>query len=160
MIWLSQYDCRADDIDIKDAADLTKKIAADDIGSGKLAQRIKWVVGDDGVGVDYKAIIQQSHTYTGIADGPTVDVSAQGMKWFAMHVKGTGGVPTAWTIDLQTSPNNVDWETIETHASPGNTNGTSVWNANQATAKYFRSRVRALTLGPATNVVVIITGKD
>jgi len=141
---------------IKDAADVTRNVAADEVSS-KFYPLVKLVAGGDGVVAQYLHTAYRTDTYTGTGNGVTVDVSAQGMSQFGIEVTATGGTPTSWTANLQVSFDGVTFSTVESHVNGTNALGTAQWTL-RVPARYFRSNVSALVLGPATNIIVKIIG--
>ncbi len=149
--------CGVDDVAITPGSGAT--VAADDVGS-KLYQRIKRSVGADGSATDFLDKSSRSDTFSGTGSGTTVDLSAQGMSKFGIQVKGTGGIPTAWTVILEGSLDNSNFTQILKHSSantPADTDGSVKWASN-VPCLYFRSRCTAFTGGPASNVVATIVG--
>lgn len=101
---------------------------------------------------------QRSDTYTGTGNGTTVDVSTAPLSTFAISVKGTGAAATVWTAVLEGSLDGTNFTTILTHTNVTG-DGLSLFIGTAfAPARYFRSRVSALTLGSATNIVIAILG--
>lgn len=101
----------------------------------------------------------RSDTFTGTGNGTTVNTSDIPVSRFGLQVKGTGAVPTSWQVVLEGSLNSTDFSTILTHQNGINTDGAVVSTGTSAPFRYFRSRVVALTLGSATNIVVHIIGE-
>lgn len=149
-------------------------IASDDISSVKY-QRIKLVHGIDGTNDGDVArtnplpvgnyFATRSDTYTGAANGTTVDVSTKPCSKFSLQVKGTGAAATAWNVILEGSLDGTTFTQIMQHATSGNNppfgaqaDGSTMW-VETGPFLYFRSRSAAtLTLGSATNIVVTIAG--
>ncbi len=100
----------------------------------------------------------RTDTYTTTANGTTVDVTANPVKYFGLQVIQTGTV-TSWTVVLEGSLDGATWTTILTHSS---TIGSTVWQAAPANnpVRYFRSRCSALSLGAGTNVIAYILGMN
>lgn len=137
----------------------TTPIATDDI-AGVHVQRIKLQAGIDGTAVDYLHAAARSDTFTATGAGTGFNVVNQGVGTFAMQVKGTGAVPTSWTVAAQVSLNGTNWVTIMTHTNTEQADGDIVWTgANHYPSLYFRINVTALSLGSATNIVVTILGR-
>lgn len=146
-------------------------IGSDDISSVKY-QRIKLIHGVDGTNdgdvartnplpvADYFAT--RADTYTGAANGTTVDVSTKPCKNFSLQVKGTGAAATAWNVVIEGSLNNSQFTTILEHSNAGEfrnaADGETV-SFNGGPFLYFRSRCVSSTLGSATNVVATIVGQ-
>lgn len=102
----------------------------------------------------------RSDTYTTVATGTTVNQSTAPVRTFGIAVKGTGSAATSWTVVLEASLDNANFTTILTHKTNVG-DGQIFWSgAVLSPSLYFRSRVTALTLGPATNIVVTILGVD
>lgn len=105
----------------------------------------------------------RSDTYTGAANGTTVDMSARPCRRFALQVKGTGAAPTAWNVVLEGSLNNAQFTTILEHSNAGEfrnaADGETVYVNTGAPWLYFRSRLVSITLGSATNAVATIVGQ-
>ncbi len=97
----------------------------------------------------------RNDTYTGAANGTTV---SQCYKNFAIQVVGTGAAATSWTVVLEGSIDNVNFDTILTHTNVTG-NGKMVWSAaNNYPVNFFRSRCTAVVLGTATNIKAWIMG--
>lgn len=139
-------------IEMKDGAGILRKVAA------KLL-----TIGADAI--HHQVFIphfkSRQDTFVAAASGATVDTSLVPCNRFAVQVKGTGAAPTAWEVVLEGSLNGTQFTTIATHKSgAGNqVDGALVWQSAATPAKYFRSRLVSITLGPATNVVVDIIGQ-
>jgi hypothetical protein len=105
------------------------------------------------------AFATRSDTYTTTSSGTTVDTHTSPLTSFAIQVKGTGASATSWNVVLEGSLDNAEFTTILTHKT--NTgDGACMWSGSVLSpVLYFRSRVTALTLGPATNIVVTILGQ-
>ena len=100
----------------------------------------------------------RSDTYTGAANGTTVDVSTQGMSRWGIQVKGTGAAPSSWTVHFEVSLNGTNFQSFFTHGTADG-DGTVKWGpAGDYPALYFRSRCSAVALGSATNIVATIVG--
>lgn len=95
----------------------------------------------------------RTDTYTGVANGTAIDGSARNFKYYGIKVTGTGASATSWTAEIQVSFDNSTWNTIETHAT-ADLDATTRWTPLPAGALYVRSRVTAVVLGSATNIVV------
>lgn len=99
----------------------------------------------------------RSDTYTVAANGTTVTVLTNPLKYFSIQCKGTGAAATAWNIVVEGSLDNVNFSTIATHAT-ADLDGTVKAFTTPFPVLYFRSRCTAITLGGATNVVATILG--
>lgn len=96
-------------------------------------------------------------TYTGIiTTGAQKLLNAAGgapFATYAVSVKGTGGVPTSWTVVLEGSLDGVNFTTLTTHNAA---DGSTVWDTAGKATLFVRPNVTALTLGPATDIRVIV----
>lgn len=104
------------------------------------------------------AFTARADTFTGTASGTTVNASTAPPKSFAIQVKGTGAAPTSWDVRLEGSLDNTNFTAVLTHT---NTTGDGVVLYSGAALSpnmYYRSRVAAVTLGSASNIVVTILG--
>ena len=101
---------------------------------------------------------QRSDTFTTTSSGVTVDVSSTPLSVFSIAVKGTGGVATIWTALLEGSLDGTNFTTILAHTNVTGDGLSLFIGASAAPSRYFRSRCSALTLGPASNIVVNICG--
>lgn len=141
--------------------------AASDEVSGILFPKKKLAFGPNGIATDVSSSnplptaapgLNRSDSFTGVASGSTLAATSAPVKSFSIAVKGTGTSATTWNIVLEGSLDGVNFTSILTHT---NTTGDGV-TLSSGTAKspclYFRSRVTALSLGSATNVVVTILG--
>lgn len=100
-----------------------------------------------------------SEAYTGVGPGATQDVSAFPHKYFAVQIKGTGAAPTAWAVAIEGSLDGTNFTEIAEHNSVSETDGEVLWaGANIASSAYFRTRVKSLTLGAASDIVVTALG--
>lgn len=95
--------------------------------------------------------------YTGIiATGALAKIGAPGgapFATYAISVKGTGAAATSWTVLLEGSVDGVNWTTIATHNA---TDGSLVWDTAGKPTVFVRANVTALTLGPATDITVVV----
>lgn len=136
-------------------------IATDEVSSVH-HQRVKRTVGGDGSATDFLDKASRADTFTGTGNGTTVDVSAQGMSRFGIQVKGTGAAPASWQVVLEVSLDGTNFTTVITHGSaesPADVDGAVKWSTVPTVGLHFRSRVVALSLGGASNVVVNIVAK-
>lgn len=100
----------------------------------------------------------RSDTYTVAGNGVTVNVSSKPLSKYGLQVKGTGASATSWDVRLEGSLDNVNFSQILADTTTSG-DGAVVWSGgNMEPSLYIRSRVAALTLGPATNIVVTILG--
>jgi hypothetical protein len=117
-------------------------------GAGNTAWEKQMILGQPSV--------TRSDVFTGIANGATLDASSKPMGSWSIQVKGTGAAPTSWNVVLEGSLNGVNFTIIATHSA---TDGSTVFSgAPKFPVLFVRSRVTALTLGTATNIVVTILG--
>jgi hypothetical protein len=96
-----------------------------------------------------------TETFTTAITGTARDLIYPQRDW-ALEVKGTGAAATAWDVRLEVSLDNATWTEILAHATA---DGDSVikWQADRL-AYYMRVRVVApLTLGAATNIIVLVS---
>jgi hypothetical protein len=100
----------------------------------------------------------RSDTYTTPANGATISVVNTSAKVFAIQVKATGAIATAWVVVLEGSLDNVNFTTILTHNTATGDGVILFSGASAFPCLYFRSRLVSDTLGLATNLVVIIMG--
>lgn len=140
----------ADYVEMKDGAGILRKIAAKLLSIG-------------GVDIHHQVFIphftSRQDTFVAAASGATVDTSLVPCNRFSLQVKGTGAAPTSWEVVLEGSLNGLQFTTIATHKSGVDADGAVRWQAQATPAKHFRSRVVAVVLGPATNIVVDILGE-
>ena len=73
-----------------------------------------------------------------------------------MQVKGTGAAPTSWTSILEGTLDGANFETLFTHDTATGDGRIIYSGANNYPSLFVRSRVSALVLGLATNIVVTI----
>jgi hypothetical protein len=102
----------------------------------------------------------RSDTYTTTGSGTTVNQSTAPVQRYAILVKGTGASATTWNIVLEVSLDNTNFTTVLTHTNTVGDGAMMMSGSLSSPALYFRSRVTALSLGSATNVVVTILGLD
>lgn len=133
-------------IQIKDATGATKNVATKLVGTDHFQQQVPYEQ-------------NRSDTFTGAGAGTAVDVSLVPCSRFAIQVKGTGAVPTAWEVVLEVSLNGTDYTAILTHKNGNHADGAVLLLATAAPVKFFRSRCVSLTLGGATNIVTTIIGE-
>ena len=99
-------------------------------------------------------------TFTATGNGATVDKSAAPVKKFGLQVKGTGAAPTSWDVKLEGSLDGTNFSEVLDHAT-GIGDGAIMWSGVlDSPCLYFRSRVAALSLGTATDIVVTILGME
>lgn len=103
----------------------------------------------------------RTDTFTTASSGTAVDVHTNPMSSFALQVSATGSV-TSWTVLLEGSLDNTNFDTLATHtnATPGN-NKISLTYALATLpipVLYFRTRCSAISLGSGTNVIATILG--
>jgi hypothetical protein len=117
--------------------------------------------GNDQFDVEVIAVrtFSRSDTYTTTTTGTAVDASTYPVKSFSIQVKGTGAVPTSFTVVLEGSLDGTNFDTITTFDSATLADGKIKFTgAADYPVRYFRSRVSALALGSATNIVVTLLG--
>ena len=106
------------------------------------------------VGTNYRV-----DSFAGVGVSPPVDVSDKPVRSFSIQVAGVGGTPTAWSVELQTSLDGVNYSEIMTHDNLTYVSGEVLHSgANLAPTLYFRAEVKTLTLAPATSLTVGIIG--
>jgi hypothetical protein len=105
-----------------------------------------------------KSQYTRTDTYTVAANGVTLDATASCAQFFSVQVKSTGGIASAWDVRLEGSLDNVSFTQILQHTNVTG-DGAIVFSGNLSSPSlYFRSRLASITLGLATNVVVVILG--
>ncbi len=98
-------------------------------------------------------------TFTATGPGETVDASLQPVSNFAMQIKGTGALATAYHITLEGSLDGTNFIPILDADSANVGDGGIEWSGDSTSpALYFRSRVLSMNLGSATNLVVTVLG--
>lgn len=101
----------------------------------------------------------RSDTYTGTANGTTVDISTRPLKSYSVQVKGTGAAATTWDVRLEGSLDGTNFSQILQHTNTTG-DGATLWATTLAPCLYFRSRCTGLVLGSATNIIVTILGAE
>lgn len=97
----------------------------------------------------------RSDTFTAVANGTTVDVTVNPLKYFSIQVVQTG-VVTAWDVRLEASIDGTNFSQVIAHT---NADGSGIVKASVVfPARYFRARCSGLTLGVGTNVIATILG--
>lgn len=140
------------------------RVAADEVtysGDTAVVQltREVAVAGNEGSRTVVERYASRSDTYTGAANGTTVDASTRPMRAFGMQVKGTGASATSWTVVLEGSLDGTNFTTLLTHTNTTQADGSVLWSSAAHTpCLYFRSRCTAVVLGGATNIVCTILG--
>jgi hypothetical protein len=131
-------------VNIKDASNATVPIASATLGSDQV-QQIGW------------AMATRTDTYTGAANGTSVNVSTLGMTRFGIQVIYSGGV-TVHDVVLEGSLDGTNFTTILQHSSAlGNVNGETIWTGPVTfPVLYFRSR--GITRTGGTNFAATIIG--
>lgn len=136
-------------------------VAADDIGSGVLAQRVKPVWGPDGTGTDvdlptgmptqagYKEVSGSASSN----NSDLVSVDAAGYRWVMCQITGTW----SGTITFQASMDGANWFNILVNRpdSTQNAFGTATANNIYSAAlpgRYFRARMTSYTSGTASAI--------
>ena len=112
------------------------------------------------IGIPTDNFTTRVDTFTAAAQvGVTVDTSVNLAELFGIQVKGTGAAPTTWNVVLEGSLDGTNFSTILTHTNVTG-DGAVVWSGSLfSPSLFFRSRVSALNLGSATDIVVTIIGK-
>jgi hypothetical protein len=117
------------------------------------------VTGSEGSKTVVELYSTRSDTFTSTGNGTAVDASTRPMRSFALQVTGTGATPTSWTVVLEGSLDGTTFTTLITHVNGTNGNGATAWgDAVDTPVLYFRSRVSALSLGSATNIIALVLG--
>lgn len=100
-----------------------------------------------------------SKVMTAVDDvGTTLNASTGPVKSFALQVKQTG-VVDSWTVVLEASLDNTNFQTVLTHTKADQGDGKIQWTGSQdSPALYFRSKCTELTLGAGTNVTATVLG--
>ena len=96
--------------------------------------------------------------FTATGTGTTVSVQAVAVKSYSIAVKGTTAAATSWTAILEISLDGTNFTTLLTHSTG---TGDGVVLANTTTfspSLFFRARLTALVLGPATDVHITVLG--
>lgn len=151
----------ADDATIVGAAGVTYPVAADDIGSGRLAQLVKPVYGSDGaatmVDVGTGLPIQSGwKEVTGSAAANNTDLvstDVSGYRWVSVQLSGTFSATVSW----QCSNDNTNWANCflrqpgDATTSPLNFGNTPGVYSGAVNARYFRARVTSYTSGTVTS---------
>lgn len=97
-------------------------------------------------------------TFTVAGNGTVVDCSSNPFSSFSMQTKGTGAIPTLWTVVLEGTLDMVNYTTILTHTQATGDATILFLGALPSPVLAFRSRVVSVTLGTATNIVVTVLG--
>jgi hypothetical protein len=105
-----------------------------------------------------------SHTFTATGTGTVVDGSGDPPVAYALQVSGVnnaGGSQTAtsWTVRLQKSLDQVNWQNVLSHVSGTNADG-AIITTIASPGVYMRASVEALTLGSAAGLLVSFVGKS
>jgi hypothetical protein len=103
----------------------------------------------------------RSDTFTVAANGTAVTRTTSPLRLFSIQATGTGTQvgTTTWDVRLECSLNGTTYTTVLTHAYPATADGATVSSGTlNVPCLYMRSRLEAITLGTATNVVVVILG--
>jgi len=106
------------------------------------------------------ASANRQDTYTGTANGTTINASTAPLKAFSLQVKGTGAAATSWDVRLEGSLDNANFTQVLQHTNVDGDGAVKFSGASLSPALYFRSRCAGLTLGSATNIVVTILGVE
>lgn len=102
----------------------------------------------------------RSDTFTATGNGTTVNQTTAPLSIFSVEVKGTGAAATTWDVRLEGSLDGTNFTQILQHTNVTG-DGTQMMSGSlRSPSLYFRSRVAALALGSATNIVVTILGMD
>lgn len=104
----------------------------------------------------------RSDTYTGTANGTTIDCSLNPCQYFSLQVKGTGGAATTWDVRIEGSLDGTNFDQNAASIMVNNTQADGDGAIKYGFDKpvlYFRSRCAGLVLGAATNIVATILGR-
>ena len=105
------------------------------------------------------AFSSRSDTFTTTGNG-TIVAPANPLRVFSITVKGTGAGATSWDVRLEGSIDGVNFTTILQHIT-ASVDGATIYSGGLVSPSlFFRSRVAALSLSPATNIVVTILGQQ
>lgn len=136
-----------------------------DTVSGANYVKKKLAFGADGTATDVSGAnpfpasppgLSHSDTFTAVATGATQTLSAP-CKSFSIATKGTGAVPTSWTILLEGSLDGTNWTTVLTHNNTTPGDGKLLASGTALTpVLYMRANCTAVVLGTATNIVATI----
>lgn len=140
-------------------------VAADDIGGGVLAQRVKPVWGPDGTGsdVDVGSGLPVQSGYAELTGSSTVantdciaSTDVRGYRWMSLHITSAG---SGATIALQGSNNAVTWFSYTLAkfssyplSSTQGVSATGLW-VTPVHTRYIRVRPTALTSGTVTAIL-------
>ncbi len=136
-------------------------IAADDIGSGVLAQRVKPVWGPDGTGndVDLATGLPAQAGYKEVSgsaaalNADLVSTDAAGYRWVMCQITGTW----SGTVTFQASMDGTNWFNIlvnrpdSTQNAFGTATGNNIYSA-ALPGRYFRARMTSYTSGTANAI--------
>jgi hypothetical protein len=103
----------------------------------------------------------RSDTFTTTTSGTAVNRTTSPVKLYSLQVTGTATQvgTTTWDVRLECSLNGTTYTTVLTHAYPATADGATVSSGTaNVPCLYMRSRTEAITLGTATNIVVVILG--
>lgn len=81
------------------------------------------------------------------------------VKRFSIQVKGVGAGATSWTADLQGSLDGVNYTTIITHAT-ADLDGVVKFDSADKPVAYIRINLSAVVLGPASALIVTVSGSE
>jgi len=101
----------------------------------------------------------RSDTFTVPASGVAITLD-KALKSYSIQVKGTGGEPTNWTVELQGSLDGVNYAKILEHKKSTGDGEVLFSGAVLSPSLYFKSQCTSLTLGPASDIVVTILGME
>lgn len=142
----------------------------DTLASSSVTSGDNVVLNSDSKGALYvnpeSTLWSRNDTYTGTANGTTIDASMMPKGRFSIQVVATNEQvgTTAWTVVLEGGNDNANFTTILTHTwngAVGNASGSTVFNGTGFfPCKYYRSRASGITLGTATNVIAYILGTN
>lgn len=111
--------------------------------------------------MSFYPLLQNQVAFTVPAMSPVFsvsDINSVIAKSYAIQVKGTGASPVAWDVRLEGSLNRINFSQILQHQTTAG-DGAVLWSGSVfSPSLYFRINVVALTLGSASNIVVVVIG--
>jgi hypothetical protein len=106
--------------------------------------------------VTQSAVAAQSAEYTATGYGTVIDCSSVGASQFSLQVKGTGASATSWDVRLEGSLDGVSYTPLIQHTENSADGSIISSGTNQMLVRYLRVNVADVTLGPATNLKIVV----
>lgn len=132
------------------------------LGQATMANSLPVVIASDQTPISVTSsatFSTNAYTVTTTGMQSTVDIHTTPLKTWSIAIKGTGAVPTSWTVNLEGSLDGTNFTTYLQHTNTTESDGSTLVSGTALMpALYYRVNTTALSLGSATNIVVRVLG--